>query len=167
MWPALRSQVPGAKFVVVGRNPPAWLTTRIAAESGVTLHASVPDVRPYLAAAGMMVVPLRIGGGSRLKILEALACAVPVVSTRVGAEGLHLQSGRHLDLVEEVADLTGSILDAIRDPNRVRRQALAGYEQTIRLYDWAVLADRLEQMWARCAKFSPLSPCTQGERGRG
>ena len=163
VWPTLRAKEPRAKFVVVGRNPPAWLVARIAAESGVSLHASVPDVRPYLAAAGIMVVPLRIGGGSRLKILEALACAVPVVSTRVGAEGLHLQDGRHLDLVEEVGDMTSSIIAAIRDPDRVRRQAQAGYEQTIRLYDWSVLADRLEQLWVRCANGN--SAVEFGERG--
>ena len=171
VMPALRQQEPGVKFVVVGRNPPAWLTARIAAEPGVELHASVPDVRPFLAKAGVMVVPLRIGGGSRLKILESLACALPVVSTRVGAEGLHLQDGRHLDLVEDIADMTPAVLAAIRDPDRARRLAQAGYEQTIRLYDWAVLADRLERLWWQCAERSrcltPLSPCTQGERGRG
>jgi polysaccharide biosynthesis protein PslH len=158
VMPTLRKQEPGVKFVVVGRNPPAWLAARLASEPGVALHASVPDVRPYLAAAGVMVVPLRIGGGSRLKILESLACALPVVSTRVGAEGLHLQGGRHLDLVEEVADMTDAIIRAIRDPHRARRQAQVGYEQTIRLYDWAVLADRLERLWLQCAEGSPTTP---------
>ena len=60
---------------------------------GVELHANVPDVRPFLAECGVLVVPLRIGGGSRLKILEALASGMPVVSTRIGAEGLSLEPG--------------------------------------------------------------------------
>ena len=80
------------------------------------LHADLPDVRPQLARCGMMVVPLRIGGGSRLKILEALATNTPVVSTRVGAEGLELEPGHHLTVVEDVDDLPEAIIEAIRTP---------------------------------------------------
>src|SRR5205807_10069120 len=89
-----------ARLSVVGRNPPSWLSEQIQANAGVSLHANVNDVRPYLARCGMLAVPLRIGGGSRLKILEALACETPVVSTRIGAEGLHLESGQHLQVTE-------------------------------------------------------------------
>src|SRR5262249_50567701 len=91
IFPAVRAAHPAARLGIVGRNPPPWLLTRAKQITGVEVAANVPDVRPYLARAGAMVVPLRIGGGSRLKILEALATALPVISTRVGAEGLELQ----------------------------------------------------------------------------
>ena len=81
-----RARVPGARLVLVGRRPPEWLCRQVAHLPGVELHPDVPDVRPYMAASALMVVPLRIGGGSRLKILEAIAAGLPVVSTRVGAE---------------------------------------------------------------------------------
>ena len=68
---------------------------------GVELHADVADVRPFLGQAGLMAVPLRIGGGSRLKILEALASNVPVIASRVGAEGLHLEPGTHFVEADE------------------------------------------------------------------
>ena len=76
---------------IVGRNPPAVAGPSGGRGRGVELHADVADVRPFLARSGVLVVPLRIGGGSRLKILEALATGLPVVSTRVGAEGLDLE----------------------------------------------------------------------------
>ena len=85
IFPKVRAAQPAATLSIVGRRPPDWLKTRAANMAGVRVFADVPDVRPFLATAGMLVVPLRIGGGSRLKILEALAAGTPVVSTRRSA----------------------------------------------------------------------------------
>ncbi len=151
VFPAVRAVEPRATLVLVGRNPPDWLRRRAAATAGVELHADVPDVRPYLHDAEMTVVPLRVGGGSRLKILESLAAGVPVVSTRVGAEGLHLEPGRHLTVVEGVEDLAAALRVALRAPEAMREQARHGREQVLRRYDWGVLADQLERIWLDCA----------------
>jgi glycosyltransferase involved in cell wall biosynthesis len=105
-----------------------------------------------------MVVPLRVGGGSRLKVLEALAMATPVVSTAVGAEGLCLRGGRHLCVVNDIAGLPQAIVAAIRDPAAVRKQAALGREVVLQRYDWDVLADRLERTWLECAR-NPRSSC--------
>src|SRR5207244_1398471 len=91
IFPQVLAPEPEARLVLVGRNPPAELARRVADMRHVELHADVPDVRPFLASSTLMTVPLRIGGGSRLKILEALACGLPVVSSGVGAEGLSLR----------------------------------------------------------------------------
>lgn len=152
IFPAVRSQIPDAKLLLVGRNPPDQLHAAAARQPGVELHANVADVRPYLARAGMLVVPLRIGGGSRLKILEALASETPVVSTRVGAEGLHLDDGDHLTLVEDVDGMPDAIIAAIRDPRRMNHQAKQGRDRVLARYDWACLADRLDQLWHRCVR---------------
>jgi len=96
-------------------------------------------------------VPLRVGGGSRLKILESLAAGVPVVSTRVGAEGLHLEPGRHLTVVEGVEDMAAALRVALRAPEAMHEQARHGREQVLRRYDWDVLADQLERIWLDCA----------------
>jgi glycosyltransferase involved in cell wall biosynthesis len=149
--PSVRAHEPSTRLLLVGRNPPEALRRRAAATAGVELHASVPDVRPFLARASMLVVPLRIGGGSRLKILEALSSGTPVVSTRVGAEGLHLEADRHLSVVEDVSDLTSAIVQTIRNPAAARQQALAGRRQVLRRYEWDALADRLERLWIGCA----------------
>jgi glycosyltransferase involved in cell wall biosynthesis len=147
VFPALRQRVPAARLWLVGRNPPPWLCQRVATTPGVELHANVPDVVPFLASCGLMVVPLRVGGGSRLKILEALACGTPVVSTRVGAEGLCLEPGRHLTVVEGVEDLVPALAAAVADPGGMAEQARRGRELVLRRYDWDALADRMEAVW--------------------
>jgi glycosyltransferase involved in cell wall biosynthesis len=151
VFPAVRAAEPDATLCLVGRNPPRDLCRKAAALPGVELHGNVPDVRPFLAESVALVVPLRIGGGSRLKILEALAAGVPVVSTRVGAEGLHLEPGRHLEVVEDIADLAADLVAAVRNPEGAREQAARGREQVLRRYDWDVLADQLERIWLDCA----------------
>jgi glycosyltransferase involved in cell wall biosynthesis len=151
VFPAVRDAEPDARLALVGRNPPEWLRRQAAACPGVELHANPEDVRPYLQSCGALAVPLRIGGGSRLKILEALACGLPVVSTRVGAEGLRLEPGRHLTVVEGIADLAPALVDIIREPARAGAQAACGRRRVLDEYDWDTLADRLEQVWLRCA----------------
>jgi glycosyltransferase involved in cell wall biosynthesis len=136
---------------LVGRNPSEALRRKVEATPGVELHGNVADVRPFLAECGALVVPLRIGGGSRLKILEALASGVPVISTRVGAEGLHLEAGRHLTVVEDIDALAPALVEAVRAPETAREQAEAGRRRVLKRYDWDVLAEQMEQLWLRHA----------------
>jgi glycosyltransferase involved in cell wall biosynthesis len=107
-------------------------------------------VRPHLARAAVLAVPLRIGGGSRLKILEALGCGVPVVSTRVGAEGLALRDGEHLTVVEGVDEMAAALVRCLRNPDAAREQAERGRRVVVERYDWGPLADRLERSWEKC-----------------
>jgi glycosyltransferase involved in cell wall biosynthesis len=159
VFPAVRALEPATRLCLVGRNPPEELRHRVRGLPGVELHGSVPDVRPYLARCGVLVVPLRIGGGSRLKILEALASGVPVVSTRVGAEGLALEAGEHLSVVEDIDALAPALVTAIRAPGAAQAQAARGRLEVLRRYDWDTLADRLEEVWLRCV--------AQGRQERG
>ncbi len=149
VFPAVRAQEPSAQLCLVGRNPPKWLGRQIEDCEGISLHADVADVRPYLGRCGMLAVPLRIGGGSRLKILEALACGTPVVSTRIGAEGLHLEPGKHLMVVDRVEDMASALVRCIRDSETARALAERGRERVLERYDWDTLADKLEEVWIR------------------
>ncbi|MGH7172431.1 MAG: glycosyltransferase [Gemmataceae bacterium] len=151
VFPAVRAAEPSASLCLVGRNPPETLRRQVARMPGVELHGSVPDVRPYLADCGLLVVPLRIGGGSRLKILEALASGTPVVSTRIGAEGLRLEAGQDLTIVEDIDDLVRELIAAIRQPETLLAQAERGREKVLEHYDWDQLAEQLEQVWRQCA----------------
>jgi polysaccharide biosynthesis protein PslH len=151
IFPAVLSQVPHAQLSIVGRNPSSDLARRVEKANRVTLHGNVADVRPYLNRCGVMAVPLRIGGGSRLKILEALACGLPVVSTEVGAEGLDLQPGKHLCVVAKVDAVAPALIDAIGNPSAMQAMADAGRQRVLERYDWDSLAKKLERIWFECA----------------
>jgi glycosyltransferase involved in cell wall biosynthesis len=151
IFPRVRAQEPSAKLLIVGRHPSAALVERMRQTPGAELHADVADVRPYLGASGVMAVPLRIGGGSRLKILEALACALPVVSSRVGAEGLMLKPNEDYVQAEEEA-MADALIHAIRNPGMMQALADHGRRLVLDTYDWSVLAKKLEASWEKaCA----------------
>jgi glycosyltransferase involved in cell wall biosynthesis len=151
IFPEVRRGEPGARLCLVGRNPPAWLRRAAAGAPGLELHADVADVRPYLASSGMLAVPLRIGGGSRIKILEALAAGLPVVSTRVGAEGLRLTPGEHLEVVQTPEQMSGALLAVMRAEGEYAEQARRGRDRVVGHYDWGRLALQLEQVWRTVA----------------
>ncbi len=155
IFPRVRAAVPHAQLLVVGRRPPESLRRRAAATPGVRLVPDVPDVRPFLASCGLLVVPLRIAGGTRLKILEALACETPIVSTRIGAEGLDLVPGRDLLIADSVEEMIAAILAAIRRPDEVQEMAARGRETIRRRHAWPLLADKLEAAWHLAAGSPP------------
>jgi glycosyltransferase involved in cell wall biosynthesis len=147
IMPRVWAVEPAARLTIVGRTPPAWLVARARQSPNVELHSTVPDVRPYLGRCGLMAVPLRIGGGTRLKILEALATNTPVVSTRVGAEGLELEPGRDFIQVETADEMAHALIDGVRNPQRLQAMARRGREAVLGKYSWDVLADQLERAW--------------------
>ncbi len=147
VWPRVCAEVPGARLLIVGRNPPARLREQLRCLHNVELHANVPDVRPFLGQCGVMAVPLRIGGGTRIKILEALSAGLPVVSTRLGAEGLALVPGRDLVVVDDIEHMAAALVDAVRRPEAARAKAESGRRVVRADYDWQALADKLEDVW--------------------
>ena len=151
IWPAVREQESRAVFQVVGRKPPKDLRTLIERTPGAELHADVPDVRPFLERAGMMAVPLRIGGGSRLKILEALATALPVVTTKVGVEGLRLKHQQHVTVADDPTAFADAILDTTAYHDLSCRTAQRGRMTVEREYDWDALAAKMSGIWNECA----------------
>jgi glycosyltransferase involved in cell wall biosynthesis len=150
IFPAVKKEEPKAELWLVGSEPPSWLFRQAQEQPGVTVHGNVPDVRPFLGQCGVMAVPLRIGGGSRLKILEALACGTPVVSTKIGAEGLCLQAGKHYLEVDHIDQMAPALLSCLRNPAPGLALAEQGREVTLKHYDWDILAARLEAVWRKC-----------------
>jgi glycosyltransferase involved in cell wall biosynthesis len=158
--PILRQAEPALRLLVVGRNPPDWLRQRAEQSPAVELAANVPDVRPYLARATVMSVPLRIGGGSRLKILEAMAAGTPVVSTLVGCEGLATRHDVHLRIGDTVAEHAAQLLEAIRQPQRSRAISDNACELVRQQYGWESLSRRLESVWEEMVRYR-LGPQTK------
>lgn len=141
-----------AVVTIVGRRPPAAFKEKIQNVPGVRFLGEVQDVRPFLESASVVVVPLRIGGGSRLKILEALAAGKAVVSTTIGAEGLELTPGKDLIIADGPQEFAAAVLNLLKDP--AKRQALgeSGRQTVIAKYDWKEIAQRLEEVWRRATQ---------------
>jgi glycosyltransferase involved in cell wall biosynthesis len=151
IMPRVRLAEPEARLCIVGRKPPAALVKRAGADPHTDLHPNVPDVRPYLARAALLAVPLRIGGGSRLKILEAAASGLPVVTTRVGCEGLRFETGRDLAVVEAPDAMADAIVECLRHPHEAADRAASGRRVVDASYDWSTLAERLDRIWVETA----------------
>ena len=142
--PRIRADVPGVSVTVVGRNPGARLR-ELASRTGIVLTGTVTDVRPAMAEAAVYVVPLRAGGGTRLKIFEALAMAKPVVSTTVGAEGLSLEPGRHFVAADDPGEFADAVVGLLRDPQKRRTLGQAGRDLVETYYSWPTVAREFEQ----------------------
>jgi sugar transferase (PEP-CTERM/EpsH1 system associated) len=141
IWPELRDQHPALSFAIVGRDPAPEV--RALATDRVNVTGTVPDVRPYYSGALAAVVPLRIGSGTRLKILEAMAAGIPVISTKLGAEGLDLQDGTHLLLADSADEMIAAIDRLASSPELWLRLSRSGREMVSRSYDWGILGEDL------------------------
>jgi len=142
VWPAIRAQRSDARLRIVGREP-TEAVRRLADVPGVEVTGAVPDVAPHFRDAHVVVVPLRSGGGTRLKILEAASAGRAIVSTRRGAEGLAVTDDRELVLVDQAAPFAARVLELLDDPAR-RARLGAGARTLAERHDWRALGDELE-----------------------
>jgi sugar transferase (PEP-CTERM/EpsH1 system associated) len=134
MYERIRQAVPGVRVQIVGHAPPPDIQ-RLARFPGVEVTGSVADVRPYYEEATVFIVPLRLGGGTRLKIIEAMAMGLPAVSTTVGAEGLSVQPGEDILIADDPASFSESVLRLLADAEQRERIARSG-QRLARHYDW-------------------------------
>jgi glycosyltransferase involved in cell wall biosynthesis len=125
IWPIVRSQA-ALTFAVVGRNPPPAIRRLAHEASGIVVTGTVDDVRPHLAGAQMLVVPLRIGGGTRIKIFEAMAMGIPVIATRLGAAGLPVTDGQDILLADTATEFAAAVVALSRDEALRHRLGAAG-----------------------------------------
>jgi glycosyltransferase involved in cell wall biosynthesis len=142
VWPLIRERFPEWRFTLVGSNPvPAVVA--LSQEKNVEVTGTVADVRPFYRQALAAIVPLRIGGGTRLKILEAMAAGVPVVSTTLGAEGLALCPGVNVLIADKPEDWLSHLEALSVDSNLWRSMVEAGLALVQSRYDWEVLGGLL------------------------
>jgi glycosyltransferase involved in cell wall biosynthesis len=161
--PRIRAAIPGVTLTVVGRNPSARLR-EVADRAGILVTGTVDDVRPSIGEASVYVVPLRAGGGTRLKIFEALAMSKPVVSTTVGAEGLALETGRHFVAADDPRHFADEVVSLLRDPERRRTLGQAGRRLVETHYSWATVAREFER---RCEEVIVEREYARGTAVRG
>lgn len=142
----IRAQAPDAKFFVVGSNPHTRLNV-LRERDDVQITGWVPDVNPFLHAAAIYVVPMRMGSGTRLKVLQAMAAGKAVVSTTMGAQGLHITDNVEARIADTADAFASTVIDLLKHPER--RMALGTNAATYvgAHYDWAVIASRLLQVY--------------------
>jgi sugar transferase (PEP-CTERM/EpsH1 system associated) len=141
--PLIREQEPGVRLSIVGRAPTP--SVRALASQSIEITGTVDDVRPYMRNAAVYVVPLRIGGGTRLKIFEAMSMGKAVVSTTVGAEGLPIVDGAHALIADEPRVFADAVVSLLRD--RTRRTSLerAARSLVVEHYDWSAVGGELDE----------------------
>jgi polysaccharide biosynthesis protein PslH len=143
IWPRIRTEFPDAIFQIVGRNPFAKVQ-RLASES-VQVTGTVPSVAEYIEKASVVIVPLRIGGGTRLKIFEAMAMGKAMVSTSIGAEGLELESGRDLLLADDASSFADAVILLLRD-TAVRWKFEQAAVRLAAQYDWSHVVKQFDEV---------------------
>ena len=150
--PAIKKRVPRVRFLIIGRNPPSQVLAMATASSDVEVTGTVPDVRPFLAQAETMVVPLRVGGGTRIKIFEAMAAGIPVVSTKIGAEGLEVTSGEDILLADDPVDFADKTCSLLEKPELRSKVGEAGRSLVKTKFGWAAVAKVFAEHCAKTAR---------------
>jgi glycosyltransferase involved in cell wall biosynthesis len=151
IFPLVRRRVPTAELRIIGPNPPAGLEDN----PGVLVTGEVADVRPYLESASVVVAPLRLGGGMRVKVAEALAAGKAVVATALAAEGLEAKDGNQLLLAEDAQDIADSIVGLLLDPNRRGALAARARAWAVERLAWEAPAMAFERLYDSLAAAGP------------
>jgi glycosyltransferase involved in cell wall biosynthesis len=141
--PLVHEHQPDVRLKVIGRYPEAALVEQIRADPAVELCGLVDDIRPHVHAAAVYIVPLRIGGGTRLKILDALAMGKAIVSTSIGCEGLEVEHDHNIVVADTPRAFADEVLLLLGDPARAQAIGRAGRQRVLACYDWSAVGQGL------------------------
>jgi polysaccharide biosynthesis protein PslH len=145
IFPRILKKDSGVKVIFLGKDPPSSL--RKYENERVTFTGTVDDVRPYLSRSSVCIVPIRVAAGSRIKILEAMAAGLPVVSTPEGAEGLEVVAGEHILIARNEDEFAGCVIRLLNDSSLVQSLTTKARRLVEERYDWERIAPLLEQAW--------------------
>ena len=149
--PLVRDQIPDVRLTIVGRDPRPDVQELAARVPGVTVTGTVPDVRPYLERSAIVVVPLRVGGGTRLKIFEAMAMEKAIVSTRIGAEGLPVRDEVELLLADDARSFATAVVRLLQDHATARRLGETAAARVRQDFGWASVTEQFATLCERVA----------------
>ncbi|HLF27970.1 MAG TPA: glycosyltransferase family 4 protein [Anaerolineae bacterium] len=144
--PKVHASIPAATFVIVGQRPHARLDV-LRGRADVRITGAVDDVRPYIAGATVYVAPLRMGGGTRLKVLEALALGAPIVSTSMGVDGFDVAHEREVVIADDPDRFAAEVVRTIEDADRRRVLRECGRRYVEAAYDWKAIVPKLEEVY--------------------
>lgn len=148
VFPLVRRRLPEVTLTIVGKNPPADFLQMAAENPGViTVTGYVPELKPQLEQAALMVIPVRAGSGMRVRILEALAQAMPLVTTTIGLEGIDAQHGEEVLVADSAEDFAAEVIRLMGDPDLQAKLAQQGRCLAEQAYDWHVVLKKLDQVF--------------------
>jgi glycosyltransferase involved in cell wall biosynthesis len=147
IWPLVSAERSDARFDIIGQDPPPELIARTRKDRGLRIHGYVSDVRPLIRQASVYVVPIRVGGGTRLKVLDALALGKAIISTPVGCEGIEVTHDRDILIEDDPRQFAQQVLELLDDPERRKRLGANARKLAEARYAWAPIAGRLEQAY--------------------
>lgn len=139
VWPAVVAQVPQATFTIVGKNPPTEIRALSMGQKGmpsIQVTGYIPDPQPYLKRAGVFIVPLLSGGGMRVKIVDGWRWGLPIISTRIGAEGIDYHEGENILIADDPGEFSQAIVRVLRDPLLAQRLRVNGRRWVEEKYEW-------------------------------
>jgi polysaccharide biosynthesis protein PslH len=144
--PLIRKKRPECSLAIVGRTPDPRIQQLAQNDNRIRVTGTVPDVRPYLWGSAVSIVPLRIGGGTRLKIYEAMGAKIPVVSTTIGAEGLDVRNGENIHIADSPVEFADYCLTLLSDDDARRHMADNAFEMISSRYSWEVVSREFEKL---------------------
>ena len=153
-YPGIKARCPGVRVIFIGRNPTPAIRALAAEDSSIEVTGTVDDVRPYLARASIMILPLRVGGGTRIKVFEGMAAGLALVSTRIGTEGLPVVDGEHALLADEPDAFADAVVSLIQNPDRRSQMAALSRDWVRQNFSWETAALKFLQL---CRKALPAN----------
>lgn len=148
IWPRIKAAVPETQFYAIGQRPSPKVLQAVANDPSIHAPGFVDDVRPWVAKSAVYVVPLRVGGGTRLKMVDAMAQGKPIVATTVGAEGIDGKHAEHFMLADEPEAFARVVIDLLRDPVRRQQLGAAARLRAEQRYAWPILGESLAGHYA-------------------
>jgi glycosyltransferase involved in cell wall biosynthesis len=152
VFPLVQQQVPNVTLTVIGKNPPADFV-QMAEQSGGAIEVTgyVDDLTPYMAAAALMVVPVRAGSGMRVRLLEAFARAMPAVTTTIGLEGIIAEADKEILLADDPQSFAAATVKLLNDPDLQEMLAVNGRNLAEARYDWRAVLKQMDAVYARAS----------------
>ena len=147
IWPILKGKYPDLKLTIIGKKPPKQLISLIGSSKSIDMLGYVDDIRPHVKRATVFVCPIKEGGGTRIKILDAMSQGIPVVSTSIGAEGLNIENGNHILIADSIPEFVDGISELIENNELSNRISLQAREYVEKNYSYKYIGEKLATVY--------------------
>lgn len=152
IFPIISKKKKNVKCLLVGKDPTKKMKYYANKQKNIIITGTVPDVRDYISKAEVYIVPIRIAGGSRLKILEAMAMKKPIVSTTIGAEGLQVENRKNIMLADSPGEFADNVIELLSNKSLNYALGMEGWRLVKNTYDWENLSEKQNSIWIQAAR---------------